>query len=286
MRAKIKKAALGLGADILGSLLLAVGIYCFSEKINIAPGGVSGVAIMIKYLTSLPVGLMNLAMNVPLLLLAFGFMGWRFTLRTVRTLVFNSLILDLLVTPFFPQYAGDRLLGSIFAGVFMGAGLGVIFFSGSTTAGTDIISFLIERRFPDIRIGTALLLIDGAVLASSALVFGDIESVLFGAVALFCQTRIIDAIVYGADKGHMVLVISSRSEAIAARIIAEMNRSATFLNGAGAFSGEPTRVLMCVFQPREYRRLRDIVAEEDGSAFVVLADAARVMGEGFKSIGT
>ncbi len=278
----LKKAALDIGADIVGSLLLAVGIFCFSEQVNIAPGGVSGVAIMLKYLFGLPVGLMTMIINIPLILLAFGFMGWRFAVRTLRTLAFNTVILDLLVTPFFPQYTGDRMLGAIFAGVFMGAGLGVIFFAGSTTAGTDIISFLIERKSPNIRIGTALLLIDGAVLASSAPVFGDVESVLFGAVALFCQTKLVDSIVYGADKGHTVLVISSKSDLIARRVIEEMDRSATFLKGEGAFSGEDTRVLMCVIQPREYRKLRDIVSEEDAAAFMVVSDASRVMGEGFK----
>lgn len=278
----MRKFLLGLGADIAGSFLLGAGIYCFSERVNIAPGGVSGLAIMIKYLTGMPVGLMSLAINVPLLGLAFCFLGWKFTARTLRTLVFNSLILDLVVTPFFPQYGGDRLLGAIFAGVFMGAGLGVIFFAGSTTAGTDIISFLIERKFPSIRIGTVLLLIDGGILTVSSAVFGDVDAVLFGAVALYCQTRLIDAIVYGADKGHMLLIISARSADIAGRVIKEMNRSATFLDGAGAYSGTPTRVLMCVIQPREYRLLRDIVAEEDAAAFVVLAEAARVMGEGFK----
>lgn len=281
---KMKKFIIDTGADIAGSLLLAAGIYCFSEKVNIAPGGASGVAIMIKYLTGLPVGLMTIALNIPLLLLALRFMGWRFTVRTMRTLVFNSLILDMVVTPFFPQYAGDRMLGAIFAGVFMGAGLGVIFYIGSTTAGTDIISFLIERRYPNIRVGTALLLIDGAVLAASAFVFRNIESVLFGAVALFCQTKVIDTIVYGRDKGHMVLVISGRSDVIARRIIGEMDRTATFLNGEGAFSATATRVLMCVIQPREYRRLRDIVAEEDERAFVIVSEATRVMGEGFKGI--
>ena len=280
----MKKLFMGIGADVVGSLLLAVGIYCFSEKVNIAPGGVSGVAIMIKYLSGFPVGIMTFVLNIPLLLLAFRFMGWRFTLRTMRTVIFNSLILDLVVTPFFPQYVGDRMLGAIFAGVFMGAGLGVIFYIGSTTAGTDIISFLIERRYPNIRLGTALMLIDGAVLAASAFVFRNIESVMFGAVALFCQTKVIDSIVYGRDKGHMVLVISGRSGVIAKRIIAELDRTATFLNGEGAFSAATTRVLMCVIQPREYRRLRDIVAEEDERAFVIVSEATRVMGEGFKGI--
>ena len=118
--------------DVAGSFALSVGIYCFAEKVNIAPGGVSGIAIMIKYLTGLPVGILTLIMNIPLLVIAYKFMGRTFTLRTLRTVILNTIILDAVVTPFFPQYAGDRLLGSLFGGVCAGAGLGIVFLHGSS----------------------------------------------------------------------------------------------------------------------------------------------------------
>ena len=279
-----KKLFYDICGDILGSVILAVGIYSFAEKVNIAPGGVSGIAIMIKYLTNLPVGLMTLIINIPLLFIAYKFMGKRFALRTVRTVFISTLILDAVVTPFFPQYTGDRMLGSIFCGVCTGAGLGIVFWRGSSTAGTDIISHMIGKKFPHIQIGKALMLIDCVILAASAFVFKNIESALFGVVALFCQTVIIDKIVYGMEKGRNMLIISSKSEQIAERILFEKERGATFISAEGAYTREPSKVLMCVVRVWEYHSIKEIVYEEDPNAFVIASEAEHIMGEGFSSI--
>ena len=284
MKRKITAPVIDLLADIVGSFSLAVGIYCFAEKVNIAPGGMAGVSIMIKYVFGLPVGLITFILNIPLIILAYKFIGKYFTFRTVRTLVISSIVLDLIVTPYFPQYNGDRMLGSIFGGVFMGIGLGLIFLRGSTTAGTDILSCLVERKFPYIQIGKAVMFIDSVILAVSALVFKNLESALFGVVALFCQTRIIDGIVYGADRGRNIIVISGKNDRIASRIINEMKRGATFLKAEGAYSGKDTKVLMCVIRIQEYHILKEIIYDEDPSAFIIASDATQVMGEGFSTV--
>lgn len=266
--------------------MLAVGVYCFAEQADIAPGGISGIAILLKYLFNLPIGVMTFVINVPILYLGFRYLGKRFTLRSLITLAISSVILDFVVTPFFPQYTGDRMLASIFGGVCMGAGLGVIFLRGSTTAGTDIISCLLERRFPHIQIGTALMLVDCAILGASILVFRNLESGLFGLIALFCQTKVIDGIVYGLDKGRQVLIISPKNEEIAARIISEMERSATFLEARGAYRGQESPVLLCVLRLQEYHQLKTLVHEVDPDAFLVVSETAQILGEGFKPINT
>lgn len=270
--------------DISGSFALATGIYCFAEKINIAPGGASGIAIMIKYLTGLPVGLLMLVINIPLVLIAFKFLGKRFTLRTLRSLLISTFILDVVVTPLSPQYSGDRMLGAIFGGVCMGSGLGIIFLRGSSTAGTDIISYIVEQKHPHIQIGKAMMFVDGAIIALSALVFRDVEAALFGVVSLFCQTRIVDRIVYGSEKGRNILVISEKSEQIAQRILIEKNRGATFLNAQGAYSKRPSKVLMCVVRVWEYHEIKEIIYEEDPKAFVIASEAEHIMGEGFSAM--
>ena len=267
--------------DIIGALAIAVGIYCFAEKINIAPGGISGIAIMIKYLTGMPVGALSLLMNVPLLIIAYKFMGKEFALRTMRTVCLITIILDALVTPFFPQYSGDRMLGAVFGGICAGAGLGVVFQHGSSTAGTDIIGYLVEKRFPHIQIGKALMLVDGIVLALSMLVFGNIESALFGAVALLAQTTMINRIVYGAEKGRNLFIISQKSREIAQRILRERARGATFLSATGAYSQKPTQVLMCVVRVWEYHHIKEIVYEVDPAAFVITTEVEHIIGEGF-----
>lgn len=268
-------------SDIIGSLSLGVGIYCFAEKVNIAPGGVSGIAIMIKYLTGLPVGMLSLIMNIPLLVIAYKFIGKRFALRTLRTVIMSTVILDAVVTPFFPQYAGDRMLGSIFGGVCTGAGLGIVFLHDSSTAGTDIISYLVEKKFPHIQIGKALMLVDCVILSVSAFVFRNIESALFGVVALFTQTVIINKIVYGSEKGRNLFIVSQKSEEIAERIIKERSRGATFLSAKGAYSQKPTQVLMCVVRVWEYHYVKELVYEVDPNAFVIATQAENIIGEGF-----
>ena len=280
-KAQRRKFLLDLAADLFGSLALGVGIYCFAEKVDIAPGGVSGTAIMIKYLTGLPVGLMTFIINLPLLFMAYRRIGRGFVIRSLRTLAFNSVILDLVVTPFFPQYEGDRMLGSLFGGVFMGLGLAVIFLRGSSTAGTDILSVMVEKKYPHIQLGAALMAIDCVVIAASVFVFGNIESVLFAVVALFCQTQVINAIVYGSDRAQKLLIVSEHSRAIADRVITEMNRTATFIRAEGAYSGRELPVLMCVTRAREYHRIREIIREEDPAAFVIVSNVTRIIGEGF-----
>jgi len=270
--------------DIIGSFALAVGIFCFAEQADIAPGGMSGVAIMLKYLFDVPVGLMTFFLNIPLLILAWKYISRKFTVKTLKTLLFNTIILDYVVTPYFPQYAGDRMLSSIFGGIFMGVGLAFIFMRGSTTGGTDIVSHLMELRFPHVPIGTMLMIIDCAILSASVLVFGNLESGLFGVVALFCQTRVIDSVVYGLDKGRTVMIMSPRNREIAARIIDEMEHGATFLEGRGAYSGKEMEVLYVVVRVPEFHQLKQITYEEDPDAFLVVSEANQIIGEGFKGM--
>ena len=177
--------------DVVGSFFLAVGIHCFSEPAQIAPGGVSGLAILINYLSELPIGLLTFLINIPLVLLSFRFLGKGFTLKTLKTIVISTVMLDFIIAPLIPVYMGDRLLSSIFGGVLMGLGLGLVFLRGSTTGGTDILSFLIQRKFPHIPIGQALMVIDVAILLLSILIFGNFEAGMFGVVALFVQTKVI-----------------------------------------------------------------------------------------------
>lgn len=267
--------------DVIGTLAVSVGLFSFAEKVNIAPGGVSGISLMIRHLTGLPIGFLILVLNIPLLIIAYRFMGRQFTLKTMRTVFINTIILDMVVTPYFPQYGGDRLLGSLFAGVIGGGGLSLVFVNGSSTAGTDIIGHIIERRFPHISIGKALMIVDCIILGVSVFVFKNIESALYGIVALFTQTVVINKIVYGAEKGRNLFIISQKSDAIAERILKERDRGATFLTAQGAYSKTPTSVLMCVVRIWEYHHIKEIVYEEDPRAFVIATEAEHIIGEGF-----
>ena len=276
-----KKLFKDILSDTIGSLLIAVGIYSFAEKLNIAPGGVSGIAIMVKYLSGLPVGLISLFINVPLLIVAYKFIGKRFALRTLSTVLIYTLLIDNVVTPFFPQFSGDRMLGAIFCGICAGGGLGIIFQQGSSTGGTDIVGYLVEKKYPHIPIGKALMLVDTAIIVVSVFVFKNVESALFAVVTLFAQTSVINHIVYGGEKGRNLFIISKHSEKIAQRILEERERGVTFINGSGAYSKESFRILMCVVRVWEYHHIKEIVYSEDPHAFVIATEAEHIIGEGF-----
>ena len=281
---KYRELLLDLGADVLGSVLMGIGIYSFAEQADIAPGGLSGIEILFKYLWDLPVGVMILIMNIPLLLIAWKYLGKRFAIRTLRTVVLSSVILDVVVTPLAFVYAGDRLLSAIASGVCLGAGLGVIFARGSTTGGTDIISCLVERKNPHLQVGGILTAVDILIIALSIAVFGNLESGLYGIVALYAQGRVMDAILYGRKRGRSVMIFSEKREEIARRIMREMDRGATFLQSRGAYSGARSEVLLCAVGQREYAKLRRIVRECDPEAFFVVLETKNVYGEGFQPI--
>ena len=276
-----KKLFKDILTDTVGCLLIAVGIYSFAEKLNIAPGGVSGIAIMVKFLSGFPVGLISLFINVPLLIVAYKFIGKSFALRTLSTVVIYTLLIDNVVTPFFPQFAGDRMLGAIFCGICTGGGLGIIFQRGSSTGGTDIVGYLVEKKYPHIPIGKALMFVDTVIIVVSIFVFKNVESALFAVVTLFAQSSVINHLVYGAEKGRNLFIISRCSEKIAQRILKERDRGVTFINGSGAYSRKPTQILMCVVRVWEYHHIKEIVYSEDPHAFVIATEAEHIIGEGF-----
>ena len=175
---KIKTFCVDCLYDAVGSLIYGVGILCFTAPNQVAPGGVSGVATLINFVTGLPIGAMNFAINVPLVIIGFLILGKTFTAKTLKSVVIMSAVLDYVVI-YFPTYTGNALLASLFGGVCMGAGLAVVFMRGSTTGGSDILGKLLQLKAPHIPIGRMMLILDCFVLAAAAIVYRNIEASLF-----------------------------------------------------------------------------------------------------------
>ncbi len=280
----LKDLIIDLVYDIAGSVIYAAGLICFVNPANLAPGGMSGAAIMINYIWGLPIGLMAFLLNIPLMIMSWLFLGKYMTLKTLKSLAVNSLIVDQVVGRYFPVYTGDRMIGATFGGVLMGAGLAAIFLRGSNTGGTDTISFLVRKWFPHLPIGKIMMAVDCVILSMSIFVFGNMEAGLYGVVSLFCCSKVIDSIVYGADKGIMMTVISDQNQAIAAHIMDEVGRGVTFLKGKGAYTGIERDVLICAVRRQEFARARAIIYEYDHDAFIITSETSEVMGEGFKPV--
>ena len=277
----VKTFCVDAAYDAAGGFVFALGLSCFVRPAQIAPGGVSGMSIIVNYLTGLPVGILNMAINIPLLLLAWKFLGRRFTLKTLKSVFIQSLMIDL-AAAFLPVYTGERIMAALFGGVGIGMGLAPVFMRGSTTGGTDIVSRLIQLRFRHLSIGKLLFAVDVMVLLISTAVFRNIETGLYGMITIYTTGKILDGILYGMDTGKVILVISDHSRKIASRIMNELERGVTLLHAEGAWSGQETQVLLCAFKQRQIADLKRVVRSLDPDAFLIVCDAHEVMGLGFR----
>lgn len=267
---------------VLGALIYSVGTQYFVVPAQIAPGGAVGIALMINHLTALPIGTLTLLINLPLLVLAWFYLSHRFTIRTAVATVLVTVILDFLVTPLCPQYAGDRLLSSVYGGIVVGVGMAFIFLAGFTTGGTDIAGYLLQKKFPHYSIGHALMMIEGVILVMSIVVFQDVDAGLFGLISVYVQTKVIDMILYGSDAGSQAVIVTKHPQEIADRVIADLERTATILPAKGAYSGEAVNVVLCTVRKSEFVRLKRIIGQCDPSAFVMVNETSEVLGLGFK----
>jgi uncharacterized membrane-anchored protein YitT (DUF2179 family) len=267
--------------DVLGCAVYAVGVQIFSSPNNIAPGGVTGTSILVEYLTGFPLSVMTLLLNIPLLLMAWFLLGKRFTLRTMVTVGILSVMLELASFIDFP-YRGEMILAALFGGVLEGVGLGLVFMRGSTTGGTDIASRLIQLTFPQLSVGRLMLAVDACVLAASAIVYRNIENALYGLVAIYTATNIIDKLLYGLDAGRVLMIISRMEKEIAKAISEQLERGCTFLEGRGSYTGANRPVLLCVVRKNQFHRVKKLTYAIDPAAFVMTMEATEVIGEGFK----
>ena len=284
MRTMLKKEGKNLVLLLVGILIYDIGTHAFVEPAQVAPGGAIGVALLVNHLTNLPIGMMTMATNIPLLILAWFYLSRRFAVTTAVTTALSSLVLDVLVAPLCPVYTGDRFLCSLYGGVVIGVGMALIFLAGTTTGGSDILGYLLQKKRPQLSIGRALLLVDGIVLVVSIFVFGNIDAALFGLVTLFAQTKVIDGIIYGGEVSTMATVVTKNPEAIAERVIVDLDRSATLLKAQGAYSKEDTTLLLCTVRKSQFPRLKRIIYEVDPDAFMMATETSEVLGFGFKEL--
>lgn len=270
-----------LALEIAGSILYALGIGYFISSAVIAPGGVSGIAVMINHLTTFPIGTATLIINMPIVLCGWFVLGSRMMVRTVRIILISSVLLD--ISGALPPFGGERLLGAVFGGLFTGAGLGIIFYSGGTTGGVDILSYILQRRFPTLKIGGAMLIIDAVIIASSMALYRELEAGLYGIISLYCTTKIIDAILYRGEGGSLVMIVSDHADEISDFVTGKISRGATMLDCRGAYSGDNHTLLLCAVRKRELIKLQLATKEIDSSAFIICMRSSNIYGEGFES---
>lgn len=277
---------------LLGCLFYALGVNLFAIPNHIAQSGVSGLAIISNYLLEVPVGLANLALNIPLIVLALIFLGWRFVSKTLWVILELSLALDLvayLLEAFGPRFGvphtEDRLLAALFCGALEGLGLALVMARGASTGGTDIVGWLVRGRWPHISLGRVILAADAAVVIAGAAVFRDLNSAMYSAIMMFVSSRLLDGILYGMGNGRMFYIFCEHPEALAKAIIEEMGRGVTILPAKGAYTGEEKEMLLCVVRRSEATPLRRLIKAHDPKSFLVIAEAQEILGYGFRELG-
>lgn len=276
MRTLIKRYAL----TIIGAAIVALSLDLFLIPAEIAPGGVSGLAIVINYLTGFPVGLVILMLNIPIFLLGARNFSKGFVVISLFGMISLSLITDLF--SFLTPVTGDMLLSSVYGGVLMGCGIGLIFRENASTGGTDIVAHVLRKKFPGFSVGRFVLLIDAVIVVLAGLIYHKWEVVLYSAIALYISSYIIDLLVEGVDFAKVAYVISDKPKEIAEKISAELEHGTTALKGSSMYTGNDKTVLMCVVKKYEIGKLKEIIQREDDNAFVIVSDTREVLGNGFK----
>lgn len=266
----------------LGTAIYAFGIYAFTAPNQIAPGGITGLATVVNDFTGFPIGAMVTIFNVPLLLIGFKMLGKEFLFHTLFSTVFFNLQMDYLY-PLLPVYEGNKLLAAIFGGVFIGIGLAVVFMSGGSTGGTDIICRIVQKKKPHISLGTIVFISDLIVISIAALAYQSIESALYAVIAMFVSTKAIDGLIYGANVRKLIFIVSEQSEEISKIIAHDLYRGCTLLHGKGAYTGEKKEVVLCACKTSEFYKLKHMVRRIDPKAFMVVTDSGEVFGEGFSA---
>lgn len=264
-----------------GSVIYGASLGLLLAPHTITPGGISGISIMLSSFLPLGVGSLTMLINLPLLIIAIAKWGWRFLFATVFSIAVLGISAD--IFSLFPPLTDNALLAAVFGGIVMGTGCGIVFRSGSTTGGTDIITGLLKKRYPYLKMGTIILIIDGFISILSGFVYRDAEKAMYSLIALAASTKMIDLILYGGDSAKLIFVISAKSREITQQLIHKSGVGCTVLKGVSGYLGSDTEIVMCAMKKYLLPQVRDKILGIDGRAFLVVANASEVFGEGFKT---
>ena len=282
MKSKVLKTLWSYFLITVASVLYAVGFnWCYVPN-DIAFGGITGVGQIINALLPwAPIGVIVIILNIPLFLLGWKLLGGHLLVSSLFAMAVSSVFIDVIGGLYtFPPM--EPLLACIFGGVLLGLSLGIVFQQGATTGGTDLMARLMKLKLTWLPMGKLLLGIDLVVIVAVALAFRSLYSALYGLVALYISTIVMDGVLYGMDNAKVAYIISDRDKAISDAIVHDLDRGVTILHGEGAYSGAEKRVLLCAFKQRQIVSLKRTVKEIDPDAFVIVCEAHEVLGDGFR----
>ena len=265
----------------VASFVYAVSVSMFLDPNSLAPGGITGIAIILNRLFGIETGTWMLLINIPILLIGIWKFGLRFILSTIYCTAMTSLFTNLL-TPV-GAVTTDPLLASLTGSALMAVSMGWVFKAGSTTGGTDIIIKLLRLKFPYLKTGALFFLTDVVIVIASAFVFRNVDKALYAGIVVIITSVVLDVVLYGRDEAKLIYIISDHAEKIAGRFLEELDIGVTYVQGSGAYSGKEKSVIMCAMKKNISPKAEEIVKEEDPLAFMIVTSATEIFGEGYKS---
>lgn len=265
----------------VAAFIYAVGVSLFTDPNNMAPGGVTGIAIILSRLLPISTGTWILLLNIPILLYAVWKFGFGLTVSSIYATILISVFTNILAV--FEAATHDILLAALSGGVLSAVAIGVIFRVGATTGGMDIIVKAIRLKVPHLKTGKIFFISDAVIVTMSGILFHDINAALYAAISVACASFVMDIVLYGRDEAKLLYIISGKPEQITERILADLDVGVTYINGRGAYSGNDKKVIMCAMKKTVSPRVEEIVKEEDPEAFMIITSATEIFGEGYKS---
>lgn len=259
---------------------MAIGTSMFLLPNKFSTGGVTGIATIVYYLFKIPLGTINIIINIPILIFTYYRLGKTVVINSIIGSLAYSLFIDILDK--FPAFTNDAFLASIYGGVFLGIGTGIVLNANATTGGTELVSNLIKTYNLNIKTSSLIMIIDTSIVLLNVLVFKEIEIGLYSAIAIILMGKVIDIIVEGTDFSKLIFIISEKNDKISREIGKYIKRGTTGIYGKGMFENKDRLVLMCAAGRGDVLKIKHIVQENDKEAFIIIANAREVLGKGFK----
>ena len=264
------------------AVIYAVAISLFLDPNNIAPGGVTGISILVNRFTKIPTGTVNMMINIPIVLLGLWKVGWRFICSTMYALALITVFINSLAA--YGAVTDDLLIAAVIGGALIGVALALVFKAGATTGGIDIIVKVVRTKRRHIKTNILFLAFDSMVILASWMVFQDLTVAFYAGIAVITDSIVMDKILYGSDEAKMIFVICDKPEQVKQRLFGDLDLTATIIPAKGAYTNAPKEMLMIVTRKQVYPKLEEVVKDEDASAFMIVSSASEIFGEGYKDI--
>lgn len=268
---------------LFGGIICGLSYNVFIIPHKMLSGGLSGIALIINYITGVKPGLMIFILNIPVFLIGYKYVDKEFILLSLIGTFSFSIFIDLFSFLKYKMLVEDIMLSSIYGGLFNGIGMGIVFRNRASLGGIDIVAVIVKKYF-SINIGSTSLLINFAIVATSSLIYG-IRPAMYTLIAMYISSKVLDKVQEGFDIRKQVMIITNNEEEMGKEIIKRLHRGVTYLEGEGAFTKNKKRVIYCIVTLNQLAKLKQIVKETDPYAFMTVSDTTEVLGKGFSKRG-